>query len=206
MHDFRDLSELQLDALREVASIGAAHAATALSQMTERATMIAVPEIKVMQLGSVGSLVGDSHRVVVVVSMHMLGDLTGHILLMAPEDDTRLLCDLLLRRDRGTTTVLEELEQSSFKETANIVGGAYLNALSDFLGMMLLPSVPSLVIDEVGSVFTSGQIKLGEGEDFALCLETQFQFKDNPDQPTGHFLLLPDTASLTAIFDAIRVT
>ncbi len=206
MDDVRDLTELQLDALREVASIGAAHAATALSQMTERATMIAVPEIKVMQLGAIPSLVGDSHQVVAAVSMHMLGDLTGRILLMVPEDDTRLLCDLLLRRDRGTTTALEELEQSSFKETANIVGGAYLNALSDFLGMMLLPSVPSLVIDEVGSVSTSGHMKLGGGADFVLCVETEFHFKDNRDQLTGHFLLLPDTASITAIFDAIRVT
>lgn len=206
MDDVRVLSELQLDALREVANIGAAHAATALSQMTERPTMIAVPEIKVMRLGAVSSLVGDSHQVVVAVSMHMLGDLTGRILLMVPEDDTRLLCDLLLRRDRGTTIALEELEQSSFKETANIVGGAYLNALSDFLGMMLMPSVPSLVIDEVGSVFTSGHMKLGEADDFVLCVETEFRFRDDGDRLTGHLLLLPDTASLTAIFDAIRVT
>lgn len=206
MDDVRDLSELQLDALREVANIGAAHAATALSQMTERPTMIAVPEIKVMRLGAVPALVGDSHQVVVAVSMHMLGDLTGRILLMVPEGDTRFLCDLLLRRDRGTTTALEEQEQSSFKEMANIVGGAYLNALSDFLGMMLLPSVPSLVIDEVGSVFTSGDMKLGEGDDLVLCVETEFRFRGNGDRLTGHLLLLPDTASLTAIFDAIGVT
>ena len=34
MDDVRDLKALQLDALREVANIGAGHAATALSQMT----------------------------------------------------------------------------------------------------------------------------------------------------------------------------
>ena len=206
MDHVRDLSELQLDALREVANIGAAHAATALSQMTERPTMIAVPDIKVMQLGAVPALVGDSHQVVVAVSMRMLGDLTGRILLMVPEDDTRFLCDLLLRRARGTTTALEQPEQSSFKEMANIVGGAYLNALSDFLGMMLLPSVPSLVIDEVGTVFTSGHMKVDEGDDFVLCVKTEFRFRGNGDRLTGYLLLLPDAASLTAIFDAIGVT
>ena len=206
MGDVRNLSELQLDALREVANIGAAHAATALSQMTDRSTMIAVPEIKVMQVGAIPSLVGDPKQVVAAVSMHMLGDMTGRILLMVPEDDTRLLCDLLLREEHGTTLVFGELEQSSFMETANIVAGAYLNALSDFLGMMLLPSVPSLVIDEVGSVFTSGDVKLGEGADFVLCVETEFEFKEDEFQLTGHLLLLPDTASITAIFDAIRVT
>jgi chemotaxis protein CheC len=47
MEDVRDLKALQLDALREVANIGAGHAATALSQMTNRTIMIAVPEVNV---------------------------------------------------------------------------------------------------------------------------------------------------------------
>ena len=47
MEDVRGLKELQLDALREVANIGAGHAATALSQMTNRTIMIAVPEVNV---------------------------------------------------------------------------------------------------------------------------------------------------------------
>ena len=40
MEDVRDLKALQIDALREVANIGAGHAATALSQMTGRKIMI----------------------------------------------------------------------------------------------------------------------------------------------------------------------
>ncbi len=43
MDDVRTLKALQLDALREVANIGAGHAATALSQMTNRTIMIACP-------------------------------------------------------------------------------------------------------------------------------------------------------------------
>ena len=58
MEDVRDLKELQLDALREVANIGAGHAATALSQMTNRTIMIAVPEVNVRALEDVTDLVG----------------------------------------------------------------------------------------------------------------------------------------------------
>jgi hypothetical protein len=36
-------------------------------------------------------------------------------------------------------------------------------------------------------------------------VETEFRF-DEVDGLRGHFLLLPDLASLKAIFDAIRVT
>ena len=53
MEDVRGLKELQLDALREVANIGAGHAATALSQMTNHTIMIAVPEVNVRPLEEV---------------------------------------------------------------------------------------------------------------------------------------------------------
>ena len=36
------------------------------------------------------------------------------------------------------------MEQSAIKEAGNILSSAYMNALSDFMGMMLLPSPPSL--------------------------------------------------------------
>ena len=44
MEDIRSLKAIQLDALREVANIGAGHAATALSQMTGGTIMISVPD------------------------------------------------------------------------------------------------------------------------------------------------------------------
>ena len=47
MDDLRDLEPLHFDALREVANIGAGHAATALSQMIDRTIMISVPEVSV---------------------------------------------------------------------------------------------------------------------------------------------------------------
>ena len=53
MYDMRSLKALQLDALREVANIGAGHAATALSQMINSPIMISVPTINVTRLEEV---------------------------------------------------------------------------------------------------------------------------------------------------------
>jgi chemotaxis protein CheC len=175
MEDVRDLKELQFDALKEVANIGAGHAATALSQMTNKKIMISVPQVTVTPLEEVPEVLGDPAEVVAAVLMHMMGDLTGRTLLLFPESSAYALCDILLRRPIGTTTELGVMEQSGIKEVGNILSSAYLTALSDFMGMMLVPSVPSLVVDGGAS-----NLK-------------------------GHFLLLPDLASLRAIFDAIRV-
>jgi chemotaxis protein CheC len=206
MDEVRDLKELQLDALKEVANIGAGHAATALSQLTDRRIMINVPEIEITRLEDVPQTFGDPEAVVAAVLMHVLGDLTGRTLLLLPEENARLLCDLLMRRAAGTTQVIGEIEESSLKEAGNILAGAYLNALSDFMGMMLLPSVPSLVVDLAGAVLTTAFLNFGQDRDFVFCVETNFHFTEAGRTLTGHFLLLPDLASLRAIFEAIRLS
>jgi chemotaxis protein CheC len=205
MEDVRDLKASQLDAMREVANIGAGHAATALSQMTNRKIMITVPRVNVRPLEEASDIVGTPDQVTAAVLMHMMGDLTGRALLMFPEGAAKTLCDFLLRRELGTTQTFGEMERSSIKEAGNILASAYLNALSDFMGMMLVPSVPSLVIDLNGAVLTSAHLNFGHDRDYAFCVETSFRVEGTNEPMGGHFLLLPDVASLRSIFDAIRL-
>ncbi|MGH7508703.1 MAG: chemotaxis protein CheC [Gemmatimonadales bacterium] len=206
MEDVRDLKESQLDAMREVANIGAGHAATALSQMTNRTIMITVPRVNVRPLEDARDMVGPPDSVTAAILMHMMGDLTGRALLLFPEPAARTLCDFLLRREPGTTQSFDPMEQSSLKEAGNILASAYLNALSDFMGMMLVPSVPSLVIDLSGAILMSAHLNFGHDRDHAFCVETSFRVEGAAESLGGHFLLLPDVASLRSIFDAIRLS
>jgi chemotaxis protein CheC len=205
MEDVRDLKESQLDAIREVANIGAGHAATALSQMTNRTIMITVPRVNIRPLEEACDTLGAPDEVTAAILMHMMGDLTGRALLLFPEPSARTLCDFLLRREIGTTQEFAEMEQSALKEAGNILASAYLNALSDFMGMMLVPSVPSLVIDLSAAVLTSAHLNFGHDRDYAFCVETSFRLEGSTEPLGGHFLLLPDMASLRSIFDAIRL-
>lgn len=206
MAEWVDLSERERDALREVANIGAGHAATALSQMTDRVIMINVPEVNVRLLEEVAELLGPPETVVVAVAMRMMGDLTGQTMVILPIGAARTLCDLLLRRARGSTTEFDEMEESSIKETGNILTSAYLTALSDFMGMMLVPSIPSLVTDYAGAVLTAAHQTAGHDRDVVFCVDTAFRVEGAPEVLHGEFLLLPDGASLSAIFDAIRLS
>ena len=97
------------------------------------------------------------------------------------------------------------MEQSGIKEAGNILASAYLNALSDFMGMMLVPSVPSLVMDLCAAVLTTAYLNFGHERDFVFCVETRSGSRGT-EHLRGHFLLLPDMPSLRAIFDAIRLT
>ena len=205
MLDLRDLQAIQLDALREVSNMGAGHAATALSQMTNTRIMINVPRLQVTPLEQVPEIMGNADEVVAAVLMHMLGDLTGRTLLIFPRNAAMRLAEILLHRPAGSAQVFGELEQSAIKEAGNILSAAYMNALSDFMGLMLLPSPPSLAIDMSDAVLTTAYLQFGGDRDYVFCVESEFFMKDLNEHLRGFFLLLPDAASLQAILRAVRV-
>ena len=204
MEELRSLKAIQLDALREVANIGAGHAATALSQMIGETIMISVPTINVSRLEDVPPQVGELDQPVAAVLMHMMGDLTGRTLLVIPRRTAMRLAGLLLRRSLPTDD-FSEMQQSAIKEAGNILSSAYMNALSDFMGMMLLPSPPSLAVDMSDAVLTTTYLQFGTDRDLVFCVESEFLMDDTAEKLRGFFLLLPDPASLQAILKAIRV-
>src|SRR3954469_25164890 len=165
MDDLRSLKPNQLDALKEVANIGAGHAATALSQMIGGTIMISVPTINVSRLEDIPPQVAEPDEPVAAVLMHMLGDLTGRTLLVFPRRTAHRLASLLMRRpmdtDEADSKEFTEMDQSAIKEAGNILSSAYMTALSDFMGMMLLPSPPSLVVDMSDAVLTTTYLQFG---------------------------------------------
>jgi chemotaxis protein CheC len=201
--DIRNLKALQLDALREVANIGAGHAATALSQMTGQRIMISVPLVQIAQLEDIPNQVSDGEEPVAAVLMKMLGDLTGLTLLVFPRATALKVAALMMKRPVGDE--LGMLEQSAIKEAGNILSAAYLNALSEFMGMILLPSPPSMAVDMSDAVLNSTYLEIAAGADYVFCVESEFNLTDLGERLRGFFLLMPDVGSLNAILRAIRV-
>jgi chemotaxis protein CheC len=207
MTDLRTLKALQLDALREVANIGAGHAATALSQMIGETIMISVPTINISRLEDVPPQVSGPEEPVAAVLMHMLGDLTGRTMLVFPRQTAVRLTELMMHRpqkDDGESE-LSEMAQSAIKEAGNILSSAYMNALSKFMGLMLLPSPPSLAIDMSTAVLTTAYLQFGSERDYVFCIESEFMMMDTSERLRGFFLLIPDTDSLAKILRVVRV-
>src|SRR5581483_8507629 len=197
-----ELSPAQLDALKEVGNIGAGHGATALSQLLGKKIHITVPKAKVIPLSQVPSLVGDPNTLVAGLILSILGDATGKIILLFPRDSALHLADLLLKQPVGSSKILSEMGHSAIKEAGNILTGAYLSALNEFLGMLLLISVPTLVFDMAGALLATITQGL-EDATKVICIETKFI--DNDQVIDDYFILVPDAISLRAIFQAIKV-
>ncbi len=197
------LSDQQLDAIKEVGNIGAGHAATALSQLIGKKIMITIPQARCMKLSQTVELVGGPQALIAGVTMHVLGDISAKIVLILPRSSAIQMAGLLTKRGTEERQVLTVLEHSAIKEAGNILAGSYLNALTEFLGIILLQSVPQLMFDLAEAVVT--EISKGfPPQTEVICIETEFMEANRIIN--GYFMLVPDSKSLDIIFRAIRVS
>ncbi|WP_456060946.1 chemotaxis protein CheC [Anaerosinus massiliensis] len=198
-----NLSADQLDALREIGNVGAGNSATALSQIINRKIDMSVPKVAIMPLGDVPDVVGGPDAMVVGVFLRVYGLAPGSVLFLLPRDSAFYLIDMLMAKERGSTKNLDFMDESALMEIGNILAGSYLNALSYFTKLTLLPSIPALALDMAGAILSVVLVQLGQMGDHALVIETEFLSED--DGIRGHFFLIPDPGSLNTILSAVGV-
>jgi chemotaxis protein CheC len=193
---FREMTAIQLDALKEVSNIGMGHAATALSQMIGQRIELRVPKVSVIEIGAVPEHLGGAETLMVGITLQILGDARGSIMLLFPQESAhRLVCCLLQREERAL--VMSELTVSALKEVGNILASAYLSAIGNLLHRTLIPSVPMLAYDMAGAVVDYVLIDLSMGGNLALMVETDFSGEAAlGGQIRGHFFLMPDPQTL----------
>jgi chemotaxis protein CheC len=92
---------------------------------------------------------------------------------------------------------------ATLKEIANVVVGAHLNALSTFMGMLLIMSAPSVAVDMVGAIMTTSYLNFGEAKDYVFCVTTEMTMGE--EQLHAYFLLMPDDASLQVILREMKL-
>jgi chemotaxis protein CheC len=188
-------TELQLDALRELANIGSGNAGTALSELLGRPVEISVPNAAAVPLAEVASLTGDPaelrHGVVVPVG----GELNAEVVLLFPAPDARTLCGLF-----GLQPSTPD-GQSMLGEVGNILGSSYINVLGQMVGMTLEPSPPQVVEDMVGAILQS--VVLGRGEDIDIALVLDSSLRVAGESCRLSFLLLPAAGGVHTVLERL---
>jgi len=194
------LTVQQKDVLKELGNICAGNAATALSQLLGKKVDMKVPCVHFVRVEEVPQVVGGADKLVVSVILQVFGDAPGIILLLFPQEDARALARILTGK-KSTNGMFTEMDQSAVKEAGIILSAAYLNTLSSFTGLGLIPSTPGIVIDMAGALVDYILIELSAVTEYALLIDSEFLDKDKSVR--GHFFLLPNPGSFKAILKAI---
>ena len=134
-----NLTAAQLNLLRMVFERGTEAASQALSKWLGQEISLTMSVVNEIELAEAELLLGPPESLVAACSMGLTGWLTGLILLVFKDRSGLALSDLLLHQAVGTATEWGELEESAAKETTNIVGCAYVNALASHLPRLCLP-------------------------------------------------------------------
>ncbi len=201
--DIRELSPLQLDALKEIANIGAGHAATALSQLVHKKILIRSPRLGLLPVDEASQMLEDPEALVIGIYLVVRGDLSANVVLIFPHDDALALASMLLGKQPQSHEFPSPLDESALKEVGSIVTCAYLNALSQLIHISLIPSVPGLASDMSGAVIDRVLIELGQMEDYVLIIETELI--DVSQKVMGYFMFLPHPSSIETILKAVGV-
>jgi chemotaxis protein CheC len=196
------LSEFQKDALKEIGTICAGNAATALSQLLDKKVSIVVPRILFIPIEDVPNTVGGTDKLVVGLVLRVLGDLPSTIMFIFSQRDALALAYLMTAKSVSESSIISEIERSALKEVGVILANAYLGALSSFVGMGLIPRVPEVIIDMAGAIIDYILIELSCESQFALLIESEF--KQPESSITGHFFLIPDPKGFELILRAIN--
>jgi len=181
--------EQQLDALRELASIGSGTAATALAQMLGRPVELAVPRALALPLADALDAVGEPDAMVasVVLPTTSAGGAPGSaelvVLLLFSYSCAASLCEQLGVEPRS------ELGDSALGEIGNVLGAAAVGALAQMTGLALEPEPPHVVYDMLGAVVASVLSATAGELEVALVLDAELTVEQ--DACGLSFLLLP---------------
>ncbi|MCG7342891.1 chemotaxis protein CheC [Sporosarcina sp. ACRSL] len=203
------ITDMHLDVLKEIGNIGAAHAATSLSQLLDRKIEMHVPKVTLVSFDEMFELAGGAERIVAGIFLRIQGDLSGNMFFVLPIDSA----NEFIRRLIGDATFdfhalpIPDIGISAMQEIGNILSGSYLSALSDFTGLKVHPTVPSLSVDMVGAIVSFGLIEVSHYSDEVIVIDTRIEEEGDDGSSTvdGHFFLLPDPESYITIFRSLGV-
>jgi len=197
-----ELSQIQLDALRETSSIAAGNAATSLSVMLGKKVDISVPTIMVEASGKIPEALGGEENIVSAVYFSVSGQLSGSILLMLSVSESLRLVNILTGQKVDQIDGINGMGISAIKELGNITIGTYLRALDQTLNLKIIHSVPGFASDMLGALLDGTLAELSLKSEHVVMAENTFIVEE--DMYRGHLIFILDPKSLHIMLKALE--
>jgi chemotaxis protein CheC len=188
-------SDLQLDALRELANVGSGTAGTALSALLGRPVDISVPNAAALELADAVDAAGVAEDVVLAIVVGVAGDLEATALLVVSERDAAAIGALL-----GVDPDSED-GRSALEEVGNILVASYVGALASMTGFVLDLHPPASARDMLGAVVATVIAARSDGRDVAIMLDSELRIEH--EAIALSFLLLPTPEGVDELLERI---
>lgn len=178
----------EMDILREVGCIAAAHGSIALSELLGKEIKLNMPSLDFIPGEIILERVSQT-QIVIGVYGHILSGLKGNVLFILNEKSAFKLVDLCykIKSEDKKSGVLTEMGLSVIKEVGNVVIASYIGALSIILKNLIIPSIPTLTSGPIQQIMIMAISKYYTDE-YVLLVEAVFE--EPNEKITGSFYLI----------------
>jgi chemotaxis protein CheC len=193
-----DLTEIEQDALGEIANMGVSRAANSLRQMVGEQVFLSVPTVQIVTRHAASKLVErDSSKRLVAVQQSFEGPFGGKALLIFPEAQSLELVRSIVGNEHSLEDVID-LEQEALAETGNIILNGCLATIANLLHRTMRMSLPHIIRGDGATLFASD----ASTEQFVLFLYIDFNIKKHDVH--GFIALLMDLPSIAALKEIVN--
>ena len=200
------LSSFQIDALKEVGSMGMGNAATSLSKLVGKQVQLNLSNVQTLDPDAVARSIPESITMTGVM-LRMTGDIKGVIMLLLEFNNAVVLSNLMLvpLQQQDDPVMCE----SALCETGNILAGSYLNVLFQFLDLKVIQSAPITCTGTITDVLEQASELMEHDIKQLLNIETMFMVHDVGHESGlntiyGDMFLLLDSGSLDVLLSSIN--
>ncbi len=170
------LTELERDALTELANIGVGKAAAGLSRMVAEPVHLSVPRAELLDASEAARLfVAGDHAAFVAVRQDFAGPFNGRALLLFPETNSLELVRAVVGPEVGLEEIAE-LEQEALAEIGNVILNAFIGTIANLLRHRLAVELPDVLRGDAEALFSLPD-ETGSGGLAALVLSVDFQVR-----------------------------
>lgn len=196
------MNQVTTDTLREIGTIGAAHAATALSEILRQPVKMQVPWVEVVPFDEITDALGGPEQVVACVYLTVQGDISGSMFFVQSIPAAKKLISELLPDTRSDES-FSDMEISALGEMGNIMCATYLTSLVEFTHVQMQVSVPLVGIDMAQAVLSVGLTHDSMVGNYALVIHTKIHHESASED--AHFFLLPDPGAERILLKALGI-
>lgn len=199
------LTETELDQLRELGNIGCGHAATALSKLMQRKVVMSIPNVQtVSQEQFLEVVVREPPETVVAhIRCDLRGDLKGLFNIIMPMADAAVILETIGGVSGKELNHLSKKESSLLIETGNIINGAFATVIADMLKLNIeVFSPPRMVIDMLGASMESVALEMLLETNIVFTIHTQV-FPENL-KGDKHLILMLKHKSARLLLDRLN--
>lgn len=197
-----DSSSNKLQVLRELFASATREASTAMCCWTNSLISLTLDEVCEIPLFDACRDLNLGEELTTMVVLNLDGEVGGSMVLTFNDADGRQLAASLLHTQPNSGPEWTELEQSALTETGNILGCAYVNAITRLIDQPLVPSTPYFVQDYAASVVQQALLAQAATRDTVLICRTCF--RNEEEELNWWLLFVPSVGLRNAMENAIR--